>query len=1110
MKNISILKNNLTREALTLLILLTMPLTASAIEFFSEVMATTPPPSGRLITLTPQALTVSVGDGDILTGTGGTSTKVSIVDGATVTLRNVSILNVNNFFQWPGLTCLGDAVIILEEGTTNSVEGGEDCPGIFVPEGKTLTIQGSGTLNTTGGDKGAGIGSGYMILEDVNYSSCGNIIISGGTITATGQSAAGIGSGKQSDCGNITISGGDITALGGDGGAGIGCGQGSDQEHSSCGTITISGGNVTATGGGGGAGIGSGYVSDGWHIYLSGGTITATGGFIAAGIGSGNHSSCQTITITNGVTMVTATAGKSCAHSIGEGMDSTCGIITIGIDEIDPISQSPFTTFPYTVSFDANGGIGVTIGNNTYPMGNATFMYNMATTLPENLYTRPGYLFEGWATSPSGPKVYDDEQNVSNLAQTSGETVTLYAKWIFDPAHLSVSGDEYTIHTTTGWDLFCEMIANNSAGFFTGKTVKIADNITVTTMAGTRTSDSDYLAFTGTFDGQGHTLTLNYSTTLNDAAPFRVIDGATIQNLHIAGTIGTSGKFAGVVGHAYGTCNLTNCRSSITINSTVNGDGTHGGFVGVIGNGATSFTGCVFDGAMLGASTTLCGGFVGWTESNHNATATITNCLFAPTNLTISSGYTFSRARNLNSVTLTNSYYTEPLGTPQGTLAINNTAVQPLGNPTATYNVSKLALYSNGIQYGTTFYYNPNRNFLLDIEGYGYESNPGGWYLIASPVVEDIAPSDDNGFITNEYDLYSFDQSFVGEEWRNHKVHDFLLTNGTGYLYASEQATTLTFSGTPYAGNGELELAYNPNVPDFAGWNLVGNPFAETAYVARDFYVLNDERSEVVPSTESTVEAMEGIFVVADYDGETMTFSPISKGTRHEERIVLNLTRNNGTVIDRAIVRFGEGKPLPKFQINPNHTKVYIPQDGKDYAIVCAGGDGACTVSTGVNELPVHFKAEHNGTYTLTVLGTENGTAKPSTKRSELKRKTENPQFSVLRLIDNITGADIDLLQTPSYTFTARTTDYESRFKLVFMADEGAGEAACVPFAFVSDGKIIVNGTGTVQVIDMLGRIVVQRGDGACTVSTDGMALGIYVIRLIQGKHTKTQKIVIQ
>lgn len=72
-------------------------------------------------------------------------------------------------------------------------------------------------------------------------------------------------------------------------------------------------------------------------------------------------------------------------------------------------------------------------------------------------------------------------------------------------------------------------------------------------------------------------------------------------------------------------------------------------------------------------------------------------------------------------------------------------------------------------------------------------------------------------------------------------------------------------------------------------------------------------------------------------------------------------------VLDRAIVRFGEESQqhnLPKFQIRSNSTKLYIPQDNMDYAVVNVGRDGACTVST---EIPVNFKANENGTYTLTV-----------------------------------------------------------------------------------------------------------------------------------------------
>ena len=151
------LTHQISRAALTLLMMLTMSLTASA----------------TIVTLTTQTGEVTLQDGDILTGTGGADTHVSIADGATVTLNGVNItaIAIDDNHQWAGITCLGNAVIVLEGATTDSVEGGSGSSGIFVPQNKTLTIQGSGTLIATGGISGAGIGSGHQ-------QSCGNIIIS--------------------------------------------------------------------------------------------------------------------------------------------------------------------------------------------------------------------------------------------------------------------------------------------------------------------------------------------------------------------------------------------------------------------------------------------------------------------------------------------------------------------------------------------------------------------------------------------------------------------------------------------------------------------------------------------------------------------------------------------------------------------------------------------------------------------------------------------------------------------------------------------------------------------------------------------------------------------
>ena len=185
-----------------------------------------------VVVLTEETHEVTIPNGYSVTGTGGTYTHVCIADGATVTLDGIT-LNGEDWAMtnWAGITCLGDATLVLAEGTTNNIATenwyNQNYSAIYVPEGKTLTIQGRGALNVRA-YAGAGIGSG-------RYGSCGNITIKGGSVNATVYVGAGIGSGFYAYCGNITIEGGitQVIAFSRDGSP-IGAGR-----DGSCGTITI-------------------------------------------------------------------------------------------------------------------------------------------------------------------------------------------------------------------------------------------------------------------------------------------------------------------------------------------------------------------------------------------------------------------------------------------------------------------------------------------------------------------------------------------------------------------------------------------------------------------------------------------------------------------------------------------------------------------------------------------------------------------------------------------------------------------------------------------------------------------------------------------------------
>ena len=388
-----------------------------------------------------------------------------------------------------------------------------------------------------------------------------------------------------------------------------------------------------------------------------------------------------------------------------------------------------------------------------------------------------------------------------------------------------------------------------------------------------------------------------------------------------------------------------------------------------------------------------------------------------------------------------------------------------------------------------------------------------GWNFIASPIASSITPSEIIGLLANDYDLYRFTENpnvnpstGIGKEWENYRIHqdDFNIDNGQGYLYANSDDVTLTFAGTIYPSSQNISktLEYHSDAQK-AGWNLVGNPFTCTATISdgngnpKPFYVISG--NTIVANTSTTIMPCIGVMVKADGENEAITFTKASNQPQQTSQLQMTLSHNSvnrdGTptvseTVDNAIVCFDQVTELEKFVFNTDLAKIYIPQNGNDYAVVS---------SVDKSEIPVNFSAAEDGSYTLSI-------------------KPEGIELGYLHLIDNLTGNDVDLLVTPSYTFEAKPRDYATRFKLVFDANAVDGPSTgSGTFAFISDGNIIVTdgpstGSGTcatLQIVDMMGRVVVE-GDATNRISISEIAPGVYVLRLIDGEKVKTQKIVIE
>lgn len=351
-----------------------------------------------------------------------------------------------------------------------------------------------------------------------------------------------------------------------------------------------------------------------------------------------------------------------------------------------------------------------------------------------------------------------------------------------------------------------------------------------------------------------------------------------------------------------------------------------------------------------------------------------------------------------------------------------------------------------------------------------YTSDDNGWFFIASPVMEDITPSTANGLLTGNYDLYYYDEPTY--YWMNYKYAAFNMSHQHSYLYANNTATTLTFDGTLIPSNNPVSISgLSRTAAELNGFNLVGNPFVCNAAIDQDCYVIEGHNVVLAPSTK-TFAPGEGAFVKATSDTYTVTFTKAT-GSKNATTQCFDLVVSQGkSATDRARVRFGEGIGMEKYNLKDSQgSQLSLWQDGKDYAVAYL---------TDQAFIPVTFKTVQNGTFTLTLDG-------------------NTTECNYLHLIDNLTGADVDLLQTPSYTFEAKTSDYESRFKLVFDEDALPNPAA----------DNLIPSEGFFQILDMNGRMVTQR-DAEHSANIEGLTPGVYLLRTIDGNKSQTQKIIIK
>lgn len=373
-----------------------------------------------------------------------------------------------------------------------------------------------------------------------------------------------------------------------------------------------------------------------------------------------------------------------------------------------------------------------------------------------------------------------------------------------------------------------------------------------------------------------------------------------------------------------------------------------------------------------------------------------------------------------------------------------------------------------------------------------------GWYLISSSVNEmAIAGSD---FITETFDLYRYKEAGSSSVWENYRAGhaDFTtFENGRGYLYANSNSFSPAFTGDLNYEDVVRPITCTGSDP-LSGFNVIGNPFTHNIYkgaggaiddasLTAGYYTLSFKGEWEAHTFDEPILPEQGIMVKTT-TSKNLTIAKVtnaatSEATAKNEFARLKFTVSGEKGEDRAFAYLAEGIGLNKIE----HLSDVIPMmsiayDGNDYAIAM--------MNTETERFNVNFKAQTAGSFTLSV--------------------NVDGDFSYLHLIDRITGEDVDLLLQNEYSFIGSQSDPEDRFIVNVRDITGVEELLeNTTFAYVSNDDVIVTGEGTLQLIDMTGRVVkTQVISGVETVCKPYP--GLYIVRIVNGTDVKTQKIVVK
>ena len=420
---------------------------------------------------------------------------------------------------------------------------------------------------------------------------------------------------------------------------------------------------------------------------------------------------------------------------------------------------------------------------------------------------------------------------------------------------------------------------------------------------------------------------------------------------------------------------------------------------------------------------------------------------------------------------------------------------------TASLNASKLTINDGGQLFGADKLTKANAYFKMNINiptEWSNENNIDGWQFISSPftnaLIEDFTNAD-------EYDLYKYDGS--NNQWFNHKkayadgngavTFGTGFKQGVGYLASYREETTVTLDGALYTDTDsefsefdDVNLSYQ-NGNELANLHLLGNPFPFNMNIEKATFTNMVEGFAVVTAeggydyAQTTIPVGDGFFVKTTAGGAKFSYNHNAKSSRSGNAKSLNIIATGNAGSDNVVVNFaGKGEGFPKLQnFNDDIATVYVQNNDANYGVY------NCDENT--TEVELCFNANQMGNYTISVEPTG--------------------EFSSIVLVDRFTGIETNLL-VDDYHFTAMSDANNNRF-ILKLAVSDQQSAVSDNFVYQSGEELIIEAEGTVQIIDVMGRVVYNSNVENNRINVSDFNNGTYVVRVINETGVKVQKIIL-